>query len=460
MSGKWVPRIDLLSGPKYQRIVGALKADIQSGKLIAGSRLPAHRDLADRLSVSLGTITRAYSEAQALNLIVGEPGRGVYVSGLGAVAEKAYPTFAASEQFLDLRLNQPAIAPDGKPFSRLLGHMNKPDILERLSGYDFAPGAALYRHAGAQFLDLAGVKTQADQIVISNGAQQGLFAALSATTQPGDAVATEVLNYPGLFQIAEVLGLRLIAVDLDAQGMVPDSLEAAICNSGARVMVCTPRGHNPTTSVMSDGRLRSILSVANKHDITIIEDDVYGALFAGDFEPLFNRSEKVIYVSSLSKVVSPGLRLGIVAASDIHLEGIISIVRATSWSVSGLSAESFALLVKSEAMADNIDWHKQEIKERQTIVQRTLSNTNLSIADGCYHAWLSLPQDLSIDRLVLNARDRGLLLSNSDVFHIEGKQTHGLRLSLGKSKNQRKLKAAMEQLSILLAVDNHHSAMV
>lgn len=460
MSGNWVPRIERLRGPKYQRIVTVLKADIQSGKLIPGSRLPAHRYLADQLSVSLGTITRAYSEAQALNLIEGEPGRGVYVSGLAAVAEDAYPTFAANEQFLDLRLNQPAMAPDGKPFSRILGKLNKPDVLERLSDYDFAPGAPLYRHAAVEFLELAGVKTEADQLVICNGAQQGLFAALSATTKPGDAIATEILNYPGLFQIAGALGLRLISVDIDPEGMVPDSLERAIRSSSARVMVCTPRGHNPTTSVMSEDRLKAISHVAQKHSITIIEDDVYGTLFAADFEPLFNKNNNVIYVSSLSKVVTPGLRLGIVAASNAYLEGIISAVRLTSWSVSGLSAETFALLIKSDVLKDFLAWHRREIKSRQLIAMKALSDHTLSVAEGCYHAWLSLPQEIAVDKLILTARDRGLLLSNSDVFHIEGKQTHGLRLSLGKSKDQRKLKAAIDQLAKLLVMDKLQTVIV
>jgi DNA-binding transcriptional MocR family regulator len=462
MNTDWLPQIGEGSGPTYARIVDSLRADIHAGKLTAGTRLPAHRSLARRLGVSLGTVTRAYAAARGLNLVSGEPGRGVFVSAFPPVSADAYPTPAQSGPYLDLRLNQPAIDPDGGAISRCLASLARTEALSRIQDYDFAPGALAYRVAAARWLSHAGVTADPGRIILSNGAQQGLFAAIAALARAGDTIALEGLNYPGLRQIASHLRIDLAGVAVDSEGMVPEDLERVLRPGGIRLIVCTPRGHNPTAACMSAGRLGAILEVADRHGITVIEDDVYGPLFGNHGETLHALSGgRTVYVGSLSKVLAPGLRLGFIVAPPAALEAITGVVRASTWSSSTLSAEFLLEFNRKGLVEESLNWHRNEIRTRCAIASEVLSDFGLATAPGCYHVWLKIPEPLAMEDLIATARDHGLLLTDSAVFQMSGDPSpRSIRLSLGRPAGRAVLRAGLARLAMLLKTGRGPSAWV
>jgi DNA-binding transcriptional MocR family regulator len=455
MSKDWRPRLSDRSGPSYVRLIEALREDVNSGRLPAGVRLPTHRALAKALGLSLGTVTRAYAGAQTQNLVAGEPGRGVYVSASAPLGNEDYPTRLGGETFFDLRLNQPAVNPDGAFLNRALMSLSKSDASRKTLIYDFAPGASSYRLAMSKWIRLGGVHASPDHIVLCNGTQQALFASLATFAGPGDRIATEGLNYPGLRQIARTLKLSLVAIDIDEEGMVPDSLEKACADAQIQLIVCTPRGHNPTTASMSLARLKSIAKIAERYGTRIIEDDVYGPLSGDRSATLFNiTGGKTVYLGGLSKALAPGLRLGFILSPPTVLSSLVGTVRAMTWSSSALSAELFAELTRQGAPEAILSWHRREIKLRHAVACDVFRKCELSISPGCYHAWLKIPSEISLAALVALAQTKGLLLSDSSVFQMDKNvEAQALRICLGAPDTRRLLRTALELLATLIASD-------
>lgn len=443
------------SGPSYVRLIEALREDVSSGRLPAGARLPTHRALAKALGLSLGTVSRAYAGARKQNLVAGEPGRGVYVSATAPLGNEGYPTRLGGEAFLDLRLNQPAVNADGAFLNKALISLSKSDASRKALIYDFAPGASSYRLAMSKWIRFGGVHASPDHVILCNGTQQALFASLATFAEPGDRIATEGLNYPGLRQIATTLGLSLVAIDIDEEGMVPESLDKACADAKIQLIVCTPRGHNPTTASMSPTRLKSIAKIAELHGAMIIEDDVYGPLFGDRSATLFNiTGGKTVYLGGLSKALAPGLRLGFILSPPTFLSSLVGTIRAMTWSSCALSAELFAELTRQGAPEEILSWHRREIKLRHAVACEVFRSSDLRIAPGCYHAWLKIPSEISLATLVSLAQAKGLLVSDSSVFQINKHvEAQALRICLGAPDTRRLLRTSLELLATLIAAD-------
>ena len=135
--------------------------------------------------------------------------------------------------------------------------------------------------------------------------------ALATLTSPGDAVLCESVTYSGMRSLANHLHVRAHPVAMDGEGLLPDALEDAVHESGARVLYCVPSGQNPTACVMSKKRRREVVRVAARLDLLIVEDDAYGFLFEAAVPLCAALPERTFYLTSLSKSVAPGLRIGL-----------------------------------------------------------------------------------------------------------------------------------------------------
>jgi len=326
----WTPTLPPGDAPLYERLLDALRADIASGVLSDGSRLPPQRDLAHRLGLGLGTVTRAYVEAEKAGLIQGHVGRGSFVRG-----EPAAPRPVPLAGPINLAQN---IAPQRAAADHLAEAMTRlrrrPDLLDHL-GYAPMAGSDVQRRAGAAWLARSGGLAGADwtRLICCAGAQQGLALALGALARPSDTVMCEASTYQGVKAIAEYGGLRLKGLAMDAEGVRPDALEAA-ARDGARVATLLPTLQNPTGRIMSLRRREDIVAVARKHDLWLVEDDIY-AVYAGPDHPpplAVLAPERVFHVSGVSKSLAPGLRAGylIVPPGD-HLERVLRTVRALAY---------------------------------------------------------------------------------------------------------------------------------
>ncbi len=448
----WRPNLEDLSGPRYLAIAEALAQDVSKGRLAPGDRLPTHRDLAWHLGVTVGTVSRAYAEAERRGLIAGEVGRGTFVREQLPSAPPTFQDLGDEDGLIDLSYNFPALESDHALFGEELAGMARDPELNRHLGYLLGPGRESHRAAAADWLKGAGLEVPPEEIVVTCGAQHAMFLAAVALTRPGEVILTEALTYYGIKSIAEALERQLYGVALDDQGLVPDSLEAAIRSSGARVLYCIPTLQNPTTTVLPEARRRRIVEICRRHDVMIIEDDIYSFLLEAPVTPLSALApERSFYATSLSKCVAPGLRIGLLRAPLAFHDRIATALRASTLMPSGFMAELATRLIRSGKAKQAADAKRREAEVRQSLARAILPAGHLVTHPRCFHAWLTLPRPWRHEDYAAEARRRGVMVGSARVFAV-GRQPvpHAVRLCLHAAASRAQLKAGLETLSRIL----------
>ena len=340
----WTPQLAARAGPRYLALADAIEQDVVTGALAAGARLPPHRDLAYRLGVTVGTVSRAYGLVAARGLVAGEVGRGTFVRALDAGA-RVNPIDDGDADLIKLTVNAP---PDPSDHATLRDGLTelaaRPSALQHLMSYTPKRGLADHRAAAATWIGALGIDARADDVILTGGAHQALLATLFGLAAAGDGVLIEQLTYAGICHIGERCGLRLRGVALDDEGVLPDALDAACRSEPARLLVLNPTIHNPTTATMSAERCRAIAALAREHDLIVVEDDVYGRLPEQRAPPIATLApERTIYITSASKSVAPGLRLGMLLCPQRYLEPIAAAQHDLFLTCPPLMAELFKL---------------------------------------------------------------------------------------------------------------------
>jgi DNA-binding transcriptional MocR family regulator len=428
----WTPHIEPAAGPRYRVIADALEEDIASGRLAEGARLPTHRDLADALGVTVGTVTRAYALARQRGLISGEVGRGTFVR-----APAGDDTFSVGERdepgAIDLSLS---IAPSERRLDllsqELVALAADPDLAE-LCTYQPEAGHPRHRAAGARWLTSLGVEARPEEVVVTGGAQHGLALSLAALTRPGDAVLTEALSYPGVQWVASQRGLRLEGVALDEGGLRADALAERVRQTGARVLYCTPHWQNPTGSTLSASRRAEVARVARDCDLMVVEDDVFRPMVADPLPPLGHFApERCVTLTGLSKGVTAGLRVGFLKAPAEWAARIAVELRTAMWMTPPLMAELACRLIGSGAAEAMIAWKRDEMAKRHADARRHLPRWVAPDAPPAHHLWIPLPAPWTSETFVAEALRRGVRLAGTGTFAVggAGPPAEGVRLSL------------------------------
>lgn len=223
--------------PIYRGIVAALKNDIAAGRLSSGERLPTHRELSQHLGVTIGTITKAFTEAERGGLVVSRVGRGSYVLQF---PETIDTLDSEPKRVIDLSINTVTIEPFNNALNRVFGALSRRKSLYGLLEYHPVPGIERHRVAGAKWMEIRGLSVNPDRIIVCNGAQLGLMAALATVTRPGSTVLTEYLNYGGVKRLADLFRLDIRGVPLDHDGMRPDALLDLSRGNSVGAILCSP----------------------------------------------------------------------------------------------------------------------------------------------------------------------------------------------------------------------------
>ena len=439
----WLPALAGRRGPKYRAIADAIDEDVQNGALRAGTKLPPHRDLAVRLGVTVTTITRAYTEAARRGLISGHVGRGTFIRG--AEAEDA-----RDDRVVDLSIN--ILMPD-KEVAVLESRLFQRRVLPwtQLLGYVNPPGHLRHRQAMAAWLGQLGVPARPDHLALTSGAQHAMATAFAAVVRPGDTVLTEELTYVGMKRLAAQMHFKLRGVAMDGEGLRPDALDTACRTSRGRVLYCMPRLQNPTSAVMSDKRRRQIAAVATRYRLTVVEDDTYG-FHSPERAPLMALiPERTVLLTSLSKSLFPGLRLGCVVAPRPLLDKICAAIWATTIMPSPIGADLLCGWLEDGTAARIAHWKRHEIGARQTMVHRLLEGERLQTHPLSPHVWLHLPARWSSDEFVAAARSRGVWLNASSEFAVGDQRPRGVRLCLGTPRTRPGLEQALQRVVAALA---------
>lgn len=443
----WIPRVEGRDGPIYRAIVDALQEDVGQGHLKPGTQLPTQRALADALNITVSTVTRAYGEAKRIGLIGGEVGRGTYVRQ-SARSETREPGGQPVGEVVDLMLNRPALTALDVHLREGLSRLVHYDGLEGCLDYPPLGGFERHRAAGAAWAGRVGVKTDASSVVVCNGAQQALLAAMAAFAGRGAVVATEELNYPGIRRIAEFLGLSLVGLPLDADGLDPEAFAAACKKHNLSALVCTPCNHNPTTATMPIERRRQILKTALSRGVAIIENDVHGPLGGGRIPTLFALSEgATVYVSSVSKAIAPGLRIGyLICNSPALLHRCAEIVHTSTWGAPPLVGDLVSHWIDTGVADRFVEHHRRCAEERVLLARKLLAGSRMRSATNCYHVWLELPAGAQTEDFAMNLRMRNVATTPGTWFSIHGAPVKAIRLSLGSAKGIEELETGLRRI--------------
>jgi DNA-binding transcriptional MocR family regulator len=455
----WSPGRTERRGPRYLAIVQALAEDVARGTLSEGQRLPTHRELAEQLGVTVGTISRAYAEAARRGLITGEVGRGTFVRRTFADASRV------GEGLIDLSQNHPAdpsAHPQRAALLATLGELTSHGELGRLLDYPAAGGNADDRAAGAEWIARTGVTAGADEVLLCTGSQHGLTVVLATLLGPGDLLLAEELTYAGLKPVAGLLHFHLKGLSIDRDGLLPDALAAACREGGAKALYLIPTLHNPTAAVMPESRRLEIVAIAREHGLAIVEDDVHGLLPESRPRPLAALApERTYYLTSTSKTLAPGLRIAYVKAPPAMVGRLAGSLRATTWAITPLTAAIASAWIRDGTADALVAARRTEARARQALAREKLADIAYDTQPEAYYLWLRLPEPWRGDDFVAEARSRGVLLTGADAFAVgRGPVPHAVRLCTGAARSREALGRGLDIVGELLRTGSAASTAV
>lgn len=417
---------------RYKQWVDALAADIRSGRLPPGTRLPTHRALAVREGLALVTATRVYAELEAMGLVSGEIGRGTFVRERALPPGQGIDQHATAAGMVDLNFNYPSLPGQAELLREGLRQLAAGGDLEALLRYQPHAGRTHERASVARHLAGHGLKVEAEQVLIVNGAQQGLAITAMALLQPGDVVATDALSYPGFKVLAQAHRLELAPIPAAGQGPDLDALERLCSRRRVRAIYAMPTLHNPLGWVMSASRRRRLVAIARRHGLLIIEDAAYAFLADGPPPPLAALAPKsTVYVSGLSKSVATGLRVGFLAAPSDRIPALERAVRATTWNAPGVMTALACSWIDDGTVTRLESQKRQDAMARQAIATEVFAGLRSVRHPASYFVWLPLAEDRRADQLAATLMRDGISVSTAEPFAASAHVPHALRLALG-----------------------------
>ena len=436
----WDSNIKDLKLPLYQSIAETIRNGIQNGDLKPGDRLPPHRELADEIGVTVGTVARGYNLAASWGLVYGEVGRGTIVSK--PEGDSAHVPLNLNGSFFDLGIIKPTSTTDV-----ILRKLAYEDTLKKIglrwknkafNGFSPEFGLAYYREAGASWITQLGIDTSKDEVLLTAGAQEAIHLLLTNLTAPGDPVLVEELTHISFKELAGILKIKMIGIPMDDQGILPDALQAASNQSQARVLFITPTCNSPTTAIMSQQRREQVIDIARKNNLFIIENGIFANFILNPPAPITALCpDQAAYVASLSFCASPEIRVGYLKTLKKNIPKLQATKRALAVSGSMISAEIATYWINSGILDDLIQWQIKEIRSRAEIAFGILDGLDYRYSPDGMFIWLNLPEPWRVTDFVKAAKDRNTIAMESERFIIgRGVAPHAIRLSLSSAQTK------------------------
>ncbi|WP_137390961.1 PLP-dependent aminotransferase family protein [Rhodoligotrophos defluvii] len=449
----WKPDRASLSVPIYKSLADQIAEAIRDGRLPDGARLLPQRQLASELDVSVQTVSRAYEELTRRDLLSGAAGRGTFVKR-PKEADRGPPfSLQRSPDVVDLSILKPVCE------DIHLQHMS--NALSRLASSvphrivnAFRPerAASHHRAAALQWLRECGVDASPYNVCITNGATSALAVALMTVAPPGSVVATESLGHHSLKPLASYMGIHLVGLDVDADGLIPDAFERACMEREIRALFIQPTAINPPATILSEERRRQVAAIAEKHDVLIIENDALGPLISNRPQPFASITPgRTFYVTSFTKIVMPGLRIGYLVVPQKYIATATNRHLVTNWMATPLLEELATGWVQDGTALNLVHWQRKALRSRHRIFQDILGGMRHSTHPEALHVWMPLPEGYSEASFAAHARSLGVAVAVASSF-VTGDEPpyQAIRLSLG-SVSEEDLSAGLATIASVLA---------
>lgn len=444
----------------YQRIAQQLAEDIRRGVYQPGERVPSVRKMSTQLNVSHATVLQAYANLEDQGLIRARPQSGFYVHQSPAltaatpdIARVERPGLVTRSSIINQVLSESrregvfplgAAVPhvDYLPVRALSQQLAKVTRFQTAKsfGYMFSPGYEPLRRQVAIRMRDAGVVVDPSEVVITHGCVDAVHMSLRVLTKPGDLIAVESPTYYGLLQVADLLGLKVIEIPSDpTTGISLEALQLAANQWPIKALALTARMSNPLGSTIPEDRQRHLLRLAENYDFQIIEDDIYGELMfeQGPTKALkaLDRNARVVYCSSFSKTLSPGVRIGWVVAGR-YQEEIERLQTFTTYSACSVTQMAVAAYLENGGYDRHLRYIRQEYRKNLNLFQLAVQQyfpegTQISRPKGGFILWLSLPARVNTKDIHLQALKQGISIAPGLIFSNTEQFNHCIRLNCG-----------------------------
>lgn len=453
---------------RYAALASDIEASIRTGVLRPGDRLPSVRHTCESRGVSASTVFQAYYLLEARGLVRARERSGYFVSE-GAHKRPPEPTHASRPLDASIAVDvselvfevlqagtSRSVVPFGSAFpSPLLFPLARlgqsvaasAQALDPWSTVDdLSPGnPALRRQIALRYL-ADGMQVHSDEIVITNGALEALNLCLAAITRPGDAVVIESPTFYAALQTLERMGLRAIEVPTHpGEGIDLAALERAIARHGPKACWLMTTFQNPLGSLMPETKKQALVELLARHDVPLIEDDVYAELYFGDRRPpptkAFDRAGLVLHCGSFSKCLAPGYRIGW-AAPGRFARAVAQQKLTTTLGASTPVQLALADYLRRGGFDKHLRRLRHTLASRQAVFAEAVgqhfpAGTQATRPTGGYFLWLELPEGVDTLRLHRQALARGISIAPGPIFSAARGFTNCLRLNYGHDWNAR-----------------------
>jgi DNA-binding transcriptional MocR family regulator len=413
----------------YLKLADTIAEEIGNGRLKPGDRLPPQRSFAYERGIAVSTASRVYTELLRRGLVVGEVGRGTFVAGDGRTTT-ALPNEPQGAR-IDLEFNYPLLPGQSAMIAKSLQALQRPEILDVILRPASSIGTQAARTSASSFLSRGGWTPAQDRLVFTGNGRQSIAAALAAVVPAGGRCGVEALTYPFVKGIAARLGITLVPLAMDEDGVWPDAVQRAHREAKLSALYIQPIMQNPLGMTMPPHRRTELLRIVDKLSLTVIEDAVYA--FLDDIPPLAAEApDACIVLDSLSKKIAPGLALGFIAAPPALRESLMAAVRSGGWTASGYMLAAGQRLIDDGTAAELTRLKRDDAVRRQQLASQLLTAFTLQANSRAYHLWLNLPPHWRSQALVAAAARRDIALTPSTTFAVApGHAPNAVRLALG-----------------------------
>lgn len=438
--------VHVMKRAKYQEIASKISTMIDTGEYAKGSKLPAHRELALQLKTTAVTVAKAYQLLVEQRRIESFVGRGSYV-----IEDQLSNVIKAQSTALNFSILQPCLKNNASQLKNtVLQSLENSDQAE-MFGYIEQTGLLKHRIAGANWCRQYGLEVASeDDVLLTNGAQNALSNLIQAYSKEGDYIAIERYTYPGILSICKYLGRNIVAVDMDSEGMLADSLNSQCEKYKPSMVIVVPSQQNPTGATMSNNRRQAIAKVIASKQIWLIEDDIYAFLNTQPLVPISNIiPEQSFYISSLSKAIMPGLRCGYVKVPTAQRTKLIDFIRSMLWLAPPFMFEVASEMIRSGKAFKWAEEQRLIATQRQQILGEYLKGYNLSRQKSSYSCWLALPEHWSANAFTQEAKKNAILVSNSSYFSLAN-EISAVRLSVMAINSEERFVEGLKLLDSLL----------
>lgn len=411
----------------YNLIADKIISDVKNGLIKPGEQLLPQREFAYLHDIAPSTASRVYAELVKRGVAVGEVGRGTFIRAFDQIpAALGEP----AKEPINMQLNFSVLPEQAEIMADYIKPLSRADVLEQSLYPVGVEETEKNRKITADFLSNQNWKVDQSSILYTNGGRQGLTAAMAATASIGERIGVEQLTYTIVKGIAERLGIHLVPLEMDEDGICINALRKTHEKTPLKSIYFQTYLQNPLGINMPKARQNEFADFLKEKNIIGIEDAVYA--FLAD-QPSFASiaPENTIYVDSLSKRLSPGLGYGFVVTPQKLKNKMIAALRMGGWTTSSISFAICQQLLDDGAVARIAKLRQKDAKMRQSIAHEILSDLEFQTDPRSYNIWLYLPDNWRADEFAAHLSKLGVAVTPASSFSVDpGNAPNAIRLAL------------------------------